>query len=354
MNLNSSLSENKIEIFSGCGQNAVMSIEGVSDVSTVMHSIAPQDIPVCLDGLNSVVSLLPNLMASNEMAKNCYYKVVVNGNLAKAKNIEGGFRAFVIGDKGVNEQAVLFKPKELSALVNFASVFGVVSMAVGQKHLADINRKLEKITQQLNSISEYQYDERTSDIKFHFGQMVMICNRLRNDSSYKLSSTDLKEIDSCYIELGKRQEHLAIQVEKYDNELLHHDIQVFERFVCEWKACFEARMMALFIKKILLIDELSVGDRLDKLGADLNCFMKMLSDFVISGQDGSELLVKLKNFFNFDQSLTSRSIVQAISCKGNLLKDLSNSASQLTKIIGFDSKSIILKIDSGKVVSVHR
>ncbi|AWJ94438.1 hypothetical protein Sp245p_31825 (plasmid) [Azospirillum baldaniorum] len=124
------------------------------------HPVAGSDNGV--SRLNPLLQTVPNLATAYDVATTKYMEVVVNGPLARAADGDG-FRAIVHGaDNKIAENARLFEPERLSNIVNAAALFQIVSVAVAQKHLADISRKLSDIKAAVDRIQRFQSNERRS------------------------------------------------------------------------------------------------------------------------------------------------------------------------------------------------
>jgi hypothetical protein len=82
-------------------------------------------------------------------------EVVVNGALTKASS-SAGYRAMVMGQKGIESQALLIDPSNLSGIATSAAIWQIASVAVAQKHLADISAKLKEIAADIEAIGAFQ------------------------------------------------------------------------------------------------------------------------------------------------------------------------------------------------------
>lgn len=110
--------------------------------------------------LNPVLQAVPNLAVAHNVATTRYMEVVINGQLIPAAD-GNGLRAIAKGVDGkFVENARLFEPTQLSNVVNAAVLFQVVSVAVAQKHLADISRKLSDIKAGIDRIQRFQANQR--------------------------------------------------------------------------------------------------------------------------------------------------------------------------------------------------
>lgn len=95
-------------------------------------------------------------MTAAEVANKHIMEVVIHGDLAKAAD-GNGLRAFSRASNGnFTEHARLYHADSLSNLVNAAAVWQIASVVVAQKHLADINKKLEDLQDGINRISDFQ------------------------------------------------------------------------------------------------------------------------------------------------------------------------------------------------------
>jgi len=159
-----------------------------------------------LDALSNIASVAaqaaPALMTSAEVANKHIMEVVIHGDLAKAAD-GNGLRAFSRATNGqFTEHARLYHADSLSNLVNAAAVWQIASVVVAQKHLADINKKLEDLQDGVNRITDFQQTERKTRIQAIF------------DS--------LKEKTELLIHVKQEQQHNIINasiLSKYDDDL---------------------------------------------------------------------------------------------------------------------------------------
>nr|WP_246337446.1 hypothetical protein [Azospirillum oleiclasticum] len=138
----------------------VLSLTRVSEPSPrTWHPIGESDDSIAR--LNPLLPAVPSLATALEMARTHYMEVMVDGSLVQANG--GGFRGWVQGADGkIVEQARLFDASTLSNLVNATALFQIASVAVAQKHLADISRKLSAIKAAVDRIQRFQNNERRS------------------------------------------------------------------------------------------------------------------------------------------------------------------------------------------------
>lgn len=128
----------------------------------------------------------PSLLTQVQVAKSSIMEVVVNGSLAKAADGDG-FRAMVKGADGkIIENARLYNADTLSNLVNAAAVWQIASVVVAQKHLADINKKLDDLKDGIDRIQDFQQTDRKSNV-------FMISNKLKEKITILMNSKDQKK-----------------------------------------------------------------------------------------------------------------------------------------------------------------
>lgn len=117
-----------------------------------------------VSGLNHLLNTVPDLLIIKELSSNNYAKINVPlEKLANAKDGDG-LRAIILGNKGISENARIYSPEKLQNLINSGALFNLVSTLVAQKHLADINEKLDEINDNLKDIKEWLQEERKAKI----------------------------------------------------------------------------------------------------------------------------------------------------------------------------------------------
>lgn len=117
---------------------------------TGVHRSLPVD---QISALNPLLANVPGLAALGEMSKGNYVVCSLPfETLTKNANNDGSVRAFVRTGGKISEQASLSLPEDLQNVLLSGAVWNAVSSAVGQKHLHDINEKLNAIKRQLDSV----------------------------------------------------------------------------------------------------------------------------------------------------------------------------------------------------------
>ncbi|WP_394443285.1 hypothetical protein ACGGKE_18295 (plasmid) [Sphingobium naphthae] len=168
--------------------------------------------------LNSLVQAVPALGTAAEIAGATgtrYMEVVCNGELMKAAK-GGGYRAMSRSGTKITEHANLFDADKLSLVANASALMNVASVALAQKHLADISEKLSALKKEVDGVADFQVAGRkailTSSIRY-FEQIAPAV--LAGEHSGGVAS----RIEDCEAKLLEVQDHLAHDFAKTSREL---------------------------------------------------------------------------------------------------------------------------------------
>jgi len=130
--------------------------ETLLKLNTLQRPPAGEHRPLPTDQISALSPLLanvPGLAALGEMSRGNYVVCSLPfETLTKSASNDGSVRAFVRTGGKISEQASLSLPEELQNVLLSGAVWNAVSSAVGQKHLHDINEKLNAIKRQLDSV----------------------------------------------------------------------------------------------------------------------------------------------------------------------------------------------------------
>lgn len=106
-----------------------------------------------ISALSPLLANVPGLAALGEISGGNYVVCSLPfETLTKSANNDGSVRAFVRTGNKISEHASLSLPEELQNVLLSGAVWNAVSSAVGQKHLHDINEKLNAIKRQLDTV----------------------------------------------------------------------------------------------------------------------------------------------------------------------------------------------------------
>lgn len=155
--------------------------------------------------LNPLLQAVPSLTIAREVATRNYMEIVTNGDrLLQTK--EGVLKAVTVGaDNKFTGIADVLQPARLAAMVNVSALIQVASIALAQKHLADISQKLSEIRQGVDAIRKHQKDERHSRVT----GSIRYCEQLAASVlAGDLSAEVLQQIESQENELLRIQDHV--------------------------------------------------------------------------------------------------------------------------------------------------
>ena len=208
--------------------------------------------------LNPLLAAVPSLAVAGEVASTSYMEVLFNGTLAAAKGEGGGFRGFSIGNGGITGHARLFEANQLAAMVNVSALMNVASIALAQKHLADISRKLGEIKEAIDGIRKFQGDERRSKLTGSIRYFEQVAPGVLEG---KRPARVLNQIENHEAELLQVQEHIKAD---FHTELKRlRDLKDDEWFgSAETKAALEEhqlRVVELYRELVLCLRARSCG-----------------------------------------------------------------------------------------------
>lgn len=150
--------------------------------------------------LNPLLQNLPQIASLAEQQRGNYVLCTLPfDSLVKAANgPEGARRAFVVGAKGVQEQAHILAPETLQSVMISGVAWNALSAAVGQKHLQDINEKLNAIQQQLDQLGDSLKDLRRDKLE---GMMDYVQGLLDHHQEEGTSELALIQLEGYLAEL---------------------------------------------------------------------------------------------------------------------------------------------------------
>lgn len=223
--------------------------------------------------LNPLLSTVPLAAIAGNVATTRYMVVQCTGTLRKAADGEG-FRAIVRDGKKIVEQARLFSPEQLTRIVTVGAVWQIASIAVAQKHLHDINEKLQVIGRKVEEIHTFQKNERTSKILACRKYFQQIYEDIRQDN---LSINSQIGIESQCVKMQEIEEHLCLEVEGMAQEIVENQfgedldnvLQKWAENMRELMICIETRILGYQLMAIGSEDPNLVDNRLGRIRDDI-------------------------------------------------------------------------------------
>ncbi|MEZ5461923.1 hypothetical protein [Dokdonella sp.] len=211
-----------------------------------------------IDRLAPLIQGLPSLAVGSELGTNRYVKVLVNGPLASAADGDG-LRGFVRGSDGrLVEQARFYEDNHLANLTSGALLFQIASVALAQKHLADINQKLRDIKEGIERIHDFQINKRKSAIVGKLDYLRQVAPAILDG---EMSLHVRQALEDCELALGAVQGHIRADLTSTVVELrtfrdpgklggngltaaLKERQTRFEELAEQWLLCLAARGIA--------------------------------------------------------------------------------------------------------------
>lgn len=178
------------------------------------RALEPASIPG-IDRLAPLLHAMPGLAAAMQQQSAQYVRVVVNGPLAKAAD-GNGLRGWVHDGTKFVEQARFYEDARLRNLVNSAAVFNIASTVVAQKHLADIQARLEAVEKGVLAIRAFQQDERKSTIEGSVTYLRQVGQRILGGDP----APDVRPVlEKLELELIRCQDHLETDLRNLSDSL---------------------------------------------------------------------------------------------------------------------------------------
>jgi hypothetical protein len=123
------------------------------------------------DAIPGAAEALAKTITNKALKKVELYRLdIPSAALAKSKEAEGAFRAFLHGKNSISKNANLFKadPSKISKASTIANsaanIMNVASLVVGQYYMSEINTKLDTMSKTVDKIREFQDQEFRSKI----------------------------------------------------------------------------------------------------------------------------------------------------------------------------------------------
>ncbi|MDE0210134.1 MAG: hypothetical protein OXJ64_09640 [Boseongicola sp.] len=269
-----------------------------------------------IDRLTPFLSAVPDLLVAGSVHTTNF--AVVNlplENLLNALGPDGK----IIGKRGYTkrfaEHAVLKEPTELLKMVNYDVLLRIASVALAQKHLYDISKNLDRISEQLEEIGRFQREERFSNLE---GTLREFMQMKREMADYSFDHISVDAVASECIQLSKIERHIRKDVSRAIDRLGNVDglgaefDQEIDRVVMllkEFRLCVTAKLYGCQIMAIVSKDPGWLDSRLEDVQDDV----KSLTEHYDSTVD--EILDKLGKDKHSPESLE---LVSGLRSSGEL------------------------------------
>lgn len=237
----------------------LVSIAPLSDAYQETRSSPLNLSPQFTGQLNAMMQGVPQLLVKEAHRGKRLMEVVIDGKMIRAAD-GNGLRAMAKDAAGkFKEHARLYDTKKLSTIVNVAAVWQIASVVVAQKHLADINRKLEELTQSVEQISRFLDDQRRAKITGTFAylrQVSAVYSQGERPEAMRI------ELERCERDLLEVQDHLLAEKKRKLKKQVEHsewvgtkDLQSglvakyrqIDALTDDLQACLKTRALALYV-----------------------------------------------------------------------------------------------------------
>lgn len=202
--------------------------------------------------LEPLMQVAPSMATAGMAGSGQLMEVVINGPLAAAAD-GNGFRAMTLGADGIQQNARLFEPKALQNVANAAAIWQLASVAVAQKHLADISATLRRVEEKVAGVQSMLEEERAALIQSALNyiddarqamQQGEFLERTRD--RLEVFETQLDQAGITLLQQIRRESGLELDTDtvgcegEYQSALVKH--QALTKRVGELVACAEVRL----------------------------------------------------------------------------------------------------------------
>lgn len=307
--------------------------------------------------LNQTLNIAPNLFIKRELSNKNHAIVNIPLNkLTKAKD-EDGLRAIIHGQKGISENARIYEPKTLRNLINSGILLNLASTLTAQKHLADINEKLDEINSNLNDIKEHLQQERGAKITSAYKEASKTYNYLAKGE--KISNQEENLLGNHLTHIQQVYDHIQIDLIKISNNIkecnklqsnnLFDLLKKYNFAYEELKLCCNA-ILSIYAIFFLSSKEQRNLSKMEDIKLETSGFLTEIVNDVKNSLDRK--LKESESIFNFDSTdLANRAFVY--NRKFNFDENLSYSLDKIQKFSSsfLEDKSvdIYISLENGQI-----
>ncbi len=350
-----STSSPRLEIQNETGELA-LSISEIADPRPQRWTSVNESDNDSISRLNPLLSAVPLAAIGENIATTKYMVVQCTGALTKAVDGEG-LRAIVRDGKKILEQARLFSPEQLTRIVTVGAVWQIASIVVAQKHLHDINEKLQVIGRKVEEIHKFQKNERISKILTCRKYFQQIYEDIKQEN---LSTNTQISIELQCVKMQEIEEQLCLEMEGIAREVSENQFgEDFDEMLQNWAenmqelmVCIETRIVGYRLMAIGSEDPNFVDNRLGGVWRDIERIendINLLTNHII------ETLSKEASFWsNLGKVEQSLSVLQDMQIPDNIGKSLNHARTEVgvAQSIVEQRKApqeILLKVNGGQI-----
>lgn len=257
--------------------------------------------------LNQLLILIPDLLIKKEMSDNNI--AVINiplEKLTKAKDLDG-LRGMVHGEKGIVENVRIYEPEKLTNLVNSGLLMNLVSTLVAQKHLADINDKLNDIKENISDIKDFLLNERKSRLSAAYQASSKLYNMLAKgkdipETEVTMLSLHLTHIREVYEHIKIDMQELLLKMANIKSMQSKNSYTIFyelNMLYSDIKLCCNSMLSIYAILFLIKKDEYYI-EQMNEIGKEMSNYLNSILERVKSKID--HIALKSKSNFNFNST----------------------------------------------------
>jgi hypothetical protein len=168
--------------------------------------------------LAGLLQAAPTLLVAGGGAGKRLIEVVIDGKLTAAADGKG-FRAIAMKGSRILHHARLLEVGKLQSVINAAAVWQVASVIVAQKHLADINNKMDEIKASIRGVSRFLDQQRKARIQSTYDYLAQVSQAM---AAGELSSSVRDALEDCERDLMEIHRHLVYEFRRAVEEKVEH------------------------------------------------------------------------------------------------------------------------------------
>lgn len=165
-----------------------------------------------------LTQMAPSVATATAAHSKKLMEVVINGAMLPAKDGDG-LRAIAQAPKGF-EHARLYQPSNLQQVAKISAIWQIASIAVAQKHLADISESLKRVESKINDVQSFLEESRLAIVKGAANYMKAARSAIGHGEFNELTRQELERLD---IELDRVRLSMMDQIQRHLGTSLERD-----------------------------------------------------------------------------------------------------------------------------------
>lgn len=193
----------------------VRNIPGEWDEATDTDNIDAKSIAQLNHWFSTIPTGATTLAGHSNSLMTCSFEY---SQLIQAKDGSGAIGAIrQSGSNKIGAQARFQEAENLKSMVNTSLIFNIASQLVAQKHLADINERLQNIENQVSAVLEFLEESRRMEIKTFRELLKTIGQSITQGDD--IPSTILQTLATKKYDARKATNHIRHDIEKIHKEI---------------------------------------------------------------------------------------------------------------------------------------